>query len=762
MRLEGVEYSYKNPEEQRWNSTAGYNPKNISILTALNDDMFRRLAPTVVVLVAVMIVGVVGNILICYIFTRKLRRNSQNFLLLCLGIFDLLSSCVGVPSEIFDVRHYYLYESVEMCKAMRFLTTFPSLASILVLLVIAVDRYRKICKPLHHQIHLSHARIALIIIVVIAFTFSVPALYIYGHRSFPTPVADVYGYDCSVDDVFKDKPYPLVYEGVFLAAFLVCTVVLASIYIRIWLETRRHIKYLETHATFGTGIMDETTTTSSLNFEDSSLENMLEDGSQARTKKPSHRSLLKKRSTNHSHRKVSSSSTYFRGADRAARPQVPAVIRLTKKTSQHGVKDDHATPEACNCRWQVGGGTDDCVGDNGASEDTFELTNLQTGQEVSRKLLNSKIFSDKETSEQPNKAKFLENCSPLAKDDDSASHDTFKENKSVSLAGKSTTYEEGNSLDRLSVGDIHSKPYLTQESKSLLQKNLDNPVQTKSLTQASNPDGGRETCIKNVGFNQQISVDLQQSQAGKNCREQHPDTIYPDVYKKVNIKEECMYDSSDNIQSAAAAKQILVDQTQPTYGKKHLNGGTSCSSQAEGLQQGKGDFVTYSRVPTGQCANQIDDLPENTVNDVQLSQNSSLVATEDGFESADNLAVTSPDFYRNASRTLHHSKSSQSLLIAKRVRKALRATRTTIIAFTITIGFILSYLPHLILIILRSVKTDFEHHFDDVSLIFYNIFIRSYFANNVINIFVYGTMNLEFRTQILNVWSKMKCSKKRK
>lgn len=589
-----------------------------------------------------------------------------------------------------------------------------------------------------------------------------PALYIYGHRSFPTPVADVYGYDCSVDDVFKDKPYPLVYEGVFLAAFLVCTVVLASIYIRIWLETRRHIKYLETHATFGTGLMDEaTTTTSSLNFEDSSIENMLEDGSQARTKKPSHRSLLKKRSTNHSHRKVSSSSTYFRGADRAARPQVPAVIRLTKKASQHRVKDEHAAPEACNCRWQVGSGTDDCVDDNGASEDRFELTNLQTGQEISRKLLNSKIFSDKETSEKANKAKVLENCSPLTKDDDSVFHDTFQENQSVSRAGKSKTYEEGNNLDRLSAGSIHSKPYLTQESKALLQKNLDNHVQTKSLTQTSKPEVGRDTSNKNVGFNQRISADLQQSQAGKKCREQQSDTVYPEVYKKVNIKEDSKYDASDNLQCGAANKQI-VDQTQPKCGKKQLNGGTSFSSQAEGLQQEKGDFVRYSRVPTGQCENQQDDLPEKTRSDVQLSQNSSLVATEDGFESADNLAVTSPDLYRNPSRTLHHSKSSQSLLIAKRVRKALRATRTTIIAFTITIGFILSYLPHLILIILRSVKTDFEHHFDDVSLIFYNIFIRSYFANNVINVFVYGTMNLEFRTQILNVWSKMKCSKKRK
>lgn len=108
----------------------------------------------------------------------------------------------------------------------------------------------------------------------------------------------------------------------------------------------------------------------------------------------------------------------------------------------------------------------------------------------------------------------------------------------------------------------------------------------------------------------------------------------------------------------------------------------------------------------------------------------------------------------NPNRVLKHSKSTQSLT-AKRVKRALRATRTTVIASVITIGFIVSFLPHLILVILRSVKIDFEHHLGDVSLIFYNILLRSYFANNVINIFVYGSMNLEFRSQLLKLWTNL-------
>ncbi|CAL1544838.1 unnamed protein product, partial [Lymnaea stagnalis] len=222
---------------------------NTSVLEELNDAMFLRLAPAIAVFIGLMVVGVVGNIFVCYIFMKKLRKTTQNFLLLCLGFFDLVSTVVGIPSEIWDMRHYYLYDSSPWaCKSMRFLTTLPSFASIMVLMVIAVDRYRKVCKPLHGQIHITYAKIAIIAIVIVSVIFSVPALYIYGHRTFQTPLAGVYGHDCSVDDYFRDKSYPLIYEAILASLFVLFTAALVSLYIRIWMETRRHRKYMKTHA----------------------------------------------------------------------------------------------------------------------------------------------------------------------------------------------------------------------------------------------------------------------------------------------------------------------------------------------------------------------------------------------------------------------------------------------------------------------------------------------------------------------------------
>ncbi|RUS80076.1 hypothetical protein EGW08_012154 [Elysia chlorotica] len=103
------------------------------------------------------------------------------------------------------------------------------------------------------------------------------------------------------------------------------------------------------------------------------------------------------------------------------------------------------------------------------------------------------------------------------------------------------------------------------------------------------------------------------------------------------------------------------------------------------------------------------------------------------------------------------SKSSQSLAM-QRVKKAFRATRATVIACAITTAFVLSYLPHLSLTLLRSVWIEFEHQLDGASLVLYNIFIRSYFVNTAINIFVYGTMNREFRDEASKIWTQIKSS----
>lgn len=104
------------------------------------------------------------------------------------------------------------------------------------------------CKPLHCQLQLVHARAGVAVAAAVAIVVAGPALSIYGNRTVDTSVAGLRGCDCSVQDKHQGRLYPLLYELVFGAAFVAYTVVLAGLYLAVWVETRRHRKYMASHS----------------------------------------------------------------------------------------------------------------------------------------------------------------------------------------------------------------------------------------------------------------------------------------------------------------------------------------------------------------------------------------------------------------------------------------------------------------------------------------------------------------------------------
>ncbi|XP_076439564.1 neuromedin-U receptor 1-like [Babylonia areolata] len=221
---------------------------NRTLLVELNDEVVLVLLPAILCLAALMLVGSVGNFLTIYIFGWKLKPTTQNCLFMWLGVFDIISCLVGIPSEIVDMRRYYLYEDVIACKVMRFILAIPSVASANLLVVIAVDRYRRVCKPLHSQMELIHARIGVGVAALVAVVLAGPAFSLYGKRTVQTSVEGLNGCDCSVQDKYVGQLFPLIYEILFGVLFLLYTVILAVLYTRVWLQTRRHHRYMATHS----------------------------------------------------------------------------------------------------------------------------------------------------------------------------------------------------------------------------------------------------------------------------------------------------------------------------------------------------------------------------------------------------------------------------------------------------------------------------------------------------------------------------------
>ena len=92
-----------------------------------------------------------------------------------------------------------------------------------------------------------------------------------------------------------------------------------------------------------------------------------------------------------------------------------------------------------------------------------------------------------------------------------------------------------------------------------------------------------------------------------------------------------------------------------------------------------------------------------------------------------------------------------------------KGNRATVVAFLVTFVFIVSFLPHLSLIVSRTLVKDFDLNLEGAGLCAYNIFIRSYFVNSVANPIIYGFMNTEFRKECAHSFRKwFYCFKKHK
>ncbi|XP_052781853.1 neuromedin-U receptor 1-like isoform X1 [Mya arenaria] len=74
-----------------------------------------------------------------------------------------------------------------------------------------------------------------------------------------------------------------------------------------------------------------------------------------------------------------------------------------------------------------------------------------------------------------------------------------------------------------------------------------------------------------------------------------------------------------------------------------------------------------------------------------------------------------------------------------------RVTRTTIVLFAVTVAFIISYLPGIIIMICRSAIQDLESHQTIAEHVLSKLFSKFYFLNNAINPIIYSFLNISFR-----------------
>ncbi|KAL3887980.1 hypothetical protein ACJMK2_000365 [Sinanodonta woodiana] len=170
------------------------------LLQKKNDEIAILLIPAMVFIGVLMLTGVIGNIAVCYFYGCKTKTTPTSCFILGLAIFDLLSCTISMPMEILDLRFFYMYPDITVCKVLTATNFLFALASVLILIAIATERYRRICLPFRRQITVVQARFICCSSVPISCIFSWPFLLLYTVVPINVPLnntVNITGYDCT-------------------------------------------------------------------------------------------------------------------------------------------------------------------------------------------------------------------------------------------------------------------------------------------------------------------------------------------------------------------------------------------------------------------------------------------------------------------------------------------------------------------------------------------------------------------------------------
>lgn len=192
------------------------------------EEFLRDDVAVVVYLIFLCVVGTIGNGHAFIVYQVRYKPSNHRVFVVRLAAIDFVACAVCVPFEIVDIRQGYTFDSVVACKCFRFLNHVVSIASGLMLCLIAVERYRKACCPFKRQMSEGETKIACMVIVGISIFLSTACIYLYDVTLKFTDIPNLSGTDCTVGASETQQTFFQVYSFVLLlistGMFILCIV----------------------------------------------------------------------------------------------------------------------------------------------------------------------------------------------------------------------------------------------------------------------------------------------------------------------------------------------------------------------------------------------------------------------------------------------------------------------------------------------------------------------------------------------------------
>ncbi|XP_045189128.2 cholecystokinin receptor type A-like [Mercenaria mercenaria] len=228
----------------------GHRDIHSTVIFNANDKQFHIFLPTFTVICILMIIGIPGNILTLLVYTRRLKKAIARQFLMTLATCDLLTCSVVMPTELVIMTHFFDWDIRWLCKSFRWFSYTVNNISSLTLLIIAVERYRLVCKPWKQKFTAETSRYLCYINIVFSVITALPMFFMYGTQTIPlfkvqNEVIDnltnsstegvamvIYGKSCLMDDAMTQLAFPfaVVTTSVYIISIIIVFIAFIFLY----------------------------------------------------------------------------------------------------------------------------------------------------------------------------------------------------------------------------------------------------------------------------------------------------------------------------------------------------------------------------------------------------------------------------------------------------------------------------------------------------------------------------------------------------
>ncbi|XP_052787853.1 cholecystokinin receptor type A-like [Mya arenaria] len=230
------------------NSTDVLENNQSESLDELNDRYAKALLPLTITFGVFAVFGFLGNLIILLVFSlsRDYKRNNFKVFVLTLAVIDMVICITLIPAEMVKQRKYFEFGDVVTCKVKCFFNVFGATSSCLALLVISIDRFRKVVQPFKKQMSPAIAvRTLMVVACAFSILLAIPGTILCGIKT--TNMTNIHGGNttihlCETEEKFKKSIWRTVYKFILLVLLIGISVTYIVLYTFVMKEPVKQIK----------------------------------------------------------------------------------------------------------------------------------------------------------------------------------------------------------------------------------------------------------------------------------------------------------------------------------------------------------------------------------------------------------------------------------------------------------------------------------------------------------------------------------------